>query len=223
VAILYAAEAADPASLIEVRTFWVAVAALAVSLVALGTAVWSAVSGHRSANYAKSSAEAAKDSAGSSKVSARAAEKSADADGKVAQVELDRDHEAYRPTPTLQRFVGEEADGGGAPAYLELIMSRTYRVTAEAILKEGRGKDGLEGFLPITPGPVMQPGQPTRFHLTGPETVGQAQMIRLHFYPPNTGDAGERWQCRCGKPMEDPPYGAHWLRTIPVPRNVEPQ
>ncbi|WP_146017459.1 hypothetical protein [Verrucosispora sp. ts21] len=210
--------------------FWIALAALVASIAALGVSIWSAYSGHQSAiagresaMHAGTSAKAAEAAADSSNVAARAAEKSADADGKVARLELDRDHEAYRPVmpgPDGFQVVREslntvpELEKNHRLVY-EFTPARTYRVVGEAVYRSG-SPNPMTLSMPL----LCRAGVPVRIvfeDLVMEKQRSDFSMLRFKFWPPAEVDLVEHWTCRCERPLESD--GApHWEATIAVGR-----
>jgi hypothetical protein len=201
----------------DTGAFWIALAAALLSAGALAVSIWSAISGTRSARYANTSAEAAKRSADSADTSAKAAEKSAEADGKVAQVELDRDHETYRPAPLGGEFYREpsHAHPGRERIVFEFTLPRAYRAGG-TLLYQGTG----QGYLGLDPGPIIQAGHVNRIEV-GHTGMNIPKIVRLHFWPPAADDPGETWTCRCGRaPIQDGNI-AHWVWNVLVPERLD--
>jgi hypothetical protein len=195
--------------------FWIALAALAASIVALGFSVWSAISGHRSAKAAETSAKAARSAADSSAVAARAAEKSADADGRVARVELDRDHRELAPKLLNAGFVPNTSGHGGWPQlFYHFTLPRTYRVHGDLVFGGGSRTP-----LTVDPGSIIQGGLEARAFIGEPNSTAMPERVELRFYPAHPGDPGGAWTCQCGEPVlpDGHESGGHWVVPVKVP------
>lgn len=193
----------------------IALLALGFSILSALAAGWSALAGHRSAGHAKTSADAAKDAADSSRISARAAEKSADADGKVAQVELDRDHRDLAPILADLRFENRTNEATKRTGvFLVFTPERTYRMHGD-MLNAGGSRTPLSMFQ----GTTLEGGVETWAHV-GDQSGALPEAVEMRFYPPGEGDPGEPWTCQCGEPAQAEDHGSrgHWV----VRRKVNP-
>jgi hypothetical protein len=196
----------------ETGGFWVALAAAILSLAAVLVSVWSAVSGSRSAAYAKTAGQAAEQSAKAADVSARAAEQSAEADGKVARVELERDHESYRPHGVTFQ-VKNTAGAGGNGVFATFVPTRSFRASGLLVTKLKQG----ESSSTLSFGPAIEAGRPVEFYICSLNeyTVGKAD-VHLRFWPPAAVDPGERWTCACDRPTDPESGTAHWELRAPL-------
>ncbi|GAA0529297.1 hypothetical protein GCM10010172_07440 [Paractinoplanes ferrugineus] len=205
--------AAESPTWTDTGTFWIALAALLISVVAAAAAIWSAVAGHRSANHAKTSAEAAKDSAGTARVAARAAEKSADADGKVAQVELGRDHRELAPSTNWVSFSVAPDGQGSHNAFITFTPpERGYLLFVSTHHEGSSGRITRRSFVPVPAGKqeLIQIGESGR---------KLPDWVEMRIYPPAPGSEGEAWSCPCGLPTTTTDIdggGGHWLLRVPV-------
>lgn len=213
--------AAGTADWTDRGAFWVAAAALAVAAASLWYARSSANAASRSATHAETSADAAVKSAGSAEVAARAAEKSADADGQVARLELDRDHEAYRPPQPIEPRFELAANGqGGDDLWFTFTVPRSYRLSGATISRV----DNTVSKGPLSMSLAQAAGQEVRVYVDHIPT-GKAQTdvryLNVRFWPPADVDEGvERWTCRCGRPLDvveaTQPGEGHWEWLIEV-------
>jgi hypothetical protein len=208
--LLVAAEAAGDAPSV---TDWLTAAVAVAALVASTLALWY---NHRSAKAAEVSAQVAQDSAAAAKTSADAAER-------VAQAELDRDHEMYRPGDPEPRFVWEDSSlhKDRLNLFFEYTPVRGYRAAGKPSFGPGKG----HGSMSVPQ--VFPAGETQRIYVddvakSKPDL--QVKMLELEFWPAQEGDPGELWICRCGRGTH-PDGEAHWVWNVPVtapPMPLEP-
>ena len=153
--------------------------------------------------------------------SARAAESSAAEAKKVAQVELDRDHETYRPPqPSDPRFeMSTNPLTGDHNLFFTFTPPRSYRIQGDS-LEEG-------SHSPLSMGGMLHPaGQEVRVFVQTIRPVRETasvEKLHLRFWPPADVDQGvEHWTCRCGRPIaSDGPAHWEWLVTVETPEDPD--
>lgn len=190
----------------------VAIIAIAISVVALAVAGWNAFSDTRSA-------VAAEDSAVSARQSADSARASADSAARVAQLEVDRDHEAYRPAmPRPSDFVIETLPSGEEDLWLVYRQPRSYRTRADLV----EGDQRISSTMSL----VQPAGHDMRIFIQRLRPQRQSatvEKVHVRYWPPAAGDPhAEPWSCRCGGPSgtDSDQNLPHWEQTIPI---VTPQ
>ncbi|MGK5741536.1 hypothetical protein [Micromonospora sp. URMC 103] len=153
--------------------------------------------------------------------SARAAESSAAEARKVAQLELDRDHEAYRPPqPHNPRFeMSTNPRTGDHNLSFVFTPSRSYRILGESLEGGSRSPLSMNGM-------VHPAGQEVRVFVQTIRPVRETasvEKLRLRFWPPAAVDEGvEHWTCRCGRPTaSDGPAHWEWLVTVETPEDPD--
>lgn len=153
--------------------------------------------------------------------SARAAENSAIEAKKVAQVELDRDHEAYRPRQPLNpRFeMSTNPRTGDHNLYFTFTPTRSYRILGDSLEGGSRSPLSMSGM-------VHPAGQEVRVFLQTIRPVRETasvEKLHLRFWPPATVDQGvEQWTCRCGRPTAyDGPAHWDWLVMVETPEDPD--
>jgi hypothetical protein len=181
-----------------------AIIAVGVSIGALAVSVWTG-------KYNKRSAVAAEDSAATAKEAGESAKAAAESAASVARVELDRDHEAYRPQLLDAHFeiVDNERTGGDNLFYV-FTLTRSYRAAGDKLEGDSRSPLGLDLVLPA--------GKPIRVHVDGLRPVQDQSAVKslhLRFWPPADADPVEWWTCRCGRPTESG-NALHWEVQVPV-------
>jgi hypothetical protein len=191
---------------------WIAVAAVVVSVVSGGAAVWYA---RRSVAEATRSA----DHAGASVVEAR---RSADEAAKMRELDEGRraeekerwhhDHEPDLPGEIEAKFRrGGPGDAGALHG--EITVPRLYRVRADAVSGLASTQIALDG--------VTKPGQAMSFMIerwSPGKARADTEEIVFRFWPPVEGvDGSGVWACNCGRPgQEAPSEPAHWERRVKV-------
>ncbi|NMO53424.1 hypothetical protein HH310_19815 [Actinoplanes sp. TBRC 11911] len=111
------------------------------------------------------------------------------------------------------------ADPTAKGVFLALVFGHPYRVTGVVVFDNGAlGALGAESD-------IVRTGEPTKFFV-GYTGTNMPSYVRLNFWPPNAGDSGELWTCRCGRPLDDAgalPAAAvsHWQMIVRVPGNFK--
>lgn len=193
-----------------------ALAALAfiISLGALGIAGWNARSDSRSATAAEDSAVTSRQAADHARESAEHAKASAEAAEHVAQTEIDRDHEANRPT--LNGDFRWETQTS-RPEVRQLVytfqLDRPYEANA-LLVKVGGQTTSPRGVTgPYSDGKF-------RVHLEDwPEerTEREWEILMMRFWPPQKVDGRARpWTCRCGGELKRGEHAGHWDWSVKV-------
>ncbi|MFE9187804.1 hypothetical protein ACFYMB_31235 [Micromonospora haikouensis] len=187
------------------------VAAVLVSVAAL---IVSWVYGARSAAASQRSADASETSAVHAKASAESA-------AKVAQVELERDHESYRPGDPDATFVIEHNPRTGEEnLFFTFVPKHSYRILGDAVQGNSRSTLSMNGMTHVAGKPVRVFVDVLRPH----RDTSSVEELKLRFYPPDPVDKDmDQWTCRCGRPT-DSSEAAHWTWTVPVttPKRVPP-
>ena len=193
-----------------------AVTAVVISLGALGVALWQGSSNRRSAVAAEDSAVTSRQAADYARESAEHAKASAEAADRVAQSEVGRDHETYRPMVPHQFTRVANPRTGKDNLFFEFWPKRTYRMAADLLLEGG-------GMSPasIDPGPVIEAGRRTRVYIGEVGGMKLPEGLSMRFWPPEAGDPGESWQCPCGR-TDDGDFHWVWNRQIEVPPEENP-
>jgi hypothetical protein len=153
--------------------------------------------------------------------SAKAAEDSAAEAAKVARVELDRDHETYRPpqplTPHFEISTNSRTDH--RQLFFKFTPPRSYRIFGDAI--EGRSRSRLPfNGLAFPAGQEVKVSVQTLYPVRKTASV---EELHLRFWPPAESDEDvEQWTCQCGRPTaSDGP--AHWEWRVRVETPEDPE
>lgn len=191
-----------------------AIAALIVSIIALGVAIATAGYNKRNAEAAEGSKEAADRSADAAKDSARHAESSAESAAAMVRTELERDHEARAPEHN-GNF--EYIHWSPGPEIRNLIylfrLDRPYVVQAEVSRENGRvtSARAMNGHF-----------EDGLFRIdidAWPEGLQERvwEQLTIRFWPPRTDDEGHvPWSCACGRPQSPEEKRPHWEWSIIV-------
>jgi hypothetical protein len=151
------------------------VAAVVVSVAAL---IVSWVYGARSASASQRSADASETSAVHAKASAESA-------AKVAQVELDRDHQFHRPDDPDAKFVIERNPRTGEEnLFFTFVPKHSYRILGDAVQGNGRSPLSMNGMNHVAGKQVRVFVEVLRPH----PDVSSVEELRLRFYPPDPVD-----------------------------------
>jgi hypothetical protein len=92
--------------------------------------------------------------------------------------------------------------------FLVFTPAHTFRVAGDALTGSSR--------RPLSVGPVIEAGQEAEIYLDDGSRGVQVEAVNLRFWPPQADDAGEAWECQCGR-NADPSGTPHWEWTITIP------
>jgi hypothetical protein len=221
-------QTAEAPSWTDKGAFWVALFALAASAASTIYARSQTQSGRRSADaaeksegHARESTTVAKQAAASAEAAAHAAGVSADADGKLAQLELDREHDACTP-----RFEGRwelvPSRLGNASRHLlyRFRLDREYAIKAIAWQMNRAGQTDCSVTPPTAPGGEWMVSVE---HWSHDRDHPANWTLELKFWPPQAMDGrAVPWVCRCGRSAfaDEPPHWDVELRVEPPPGNT---
>ncbi|NMO57505.1 hypothetical protein HH310_40840 [Actinoplanes sp. TBRC 11911] len=147
-------------------------------------------------------------------LSVRHAKRSADAAGRVARVELARDHRDLAPRADWFNFVTDSSKRVAQnDRFLVGTLPRTYRMHGDLIF-EG----GSRSPLVVTPGTTLPAGTEIRAWLfEAGKTVAPAE-VEMRFFPAISNDPGEPWTCECGEAIAATGHESrgHWVLRLKV-------
>jgi len=191
--------AAD-ANTVETATMWIAVAALAASLVAVGIAWWNGHSSRRSADAAEGSKNAADRSAD-------AAKDSADAASRALRVDLERAHRELEPDRETATFVTEVNPRTDREClFLVMTPARPYLVHADYVFDTG-------GRTPLSwrDSNVLATGVEAKVFVAEVADFKPGH-VEIRFFPAPDQAGHEPWTCECGQPTAgDHADRGHWV------------
>jgi hypothetical protein len=182
---------------------------IATGLVALGAVVAAVVYGHRNVRVADKALRIADHSSTSSRQSAQAAKQSAEAADRVAHAELERDHETRRPDVGGARFVWGPGSQQPRPFMYKFRVDRGYVLTAYAVYEGGASR-------PLEFKRIVSQAEEISIQAAQAGNDARPARLRLLFWPPEPGSAGEQWTCPCGRPLF-PPGDPHWEMYVDLP------
>lgn len=192
-----------------------AIIAILVSLGALGVAFWQGCSSRRSADTAEEALKTAQEAAAHAKASADAAER-------VAQAEVGRDHEMYKPK--VNGGCELESTGWGNPDRDALVylftLDRDYEVMAWVKRDDGARAEAR----------VRKPDREDRDWKILLDEVPRGQRetrwerLEVRFWPPQAvAGRAVPWTCRCEGELVPGDRAGHWEWDFRIDPQIRPR